>query len=62
MDDLQPDQLMVSPRKAEQMLGISKATVYVLLKNGSLQSRKVGKARRISVESIRQYAAAGTAE
>jgi excisionase family DNA binding protein len=53
--------LVVAPRKAAELLGIGQVSVFKLLKDGSLQSVKIGKSRRISVESIKRLAAEGTA-
>jgi excisionase family DNA binding protein len=45
--------LVVSPRRAEQLLGISKTTLYELLGRGELESFTLGKSRKITVASIR---------
>jgi excisionase family DNA binding protein len=52
--------VVVSPRRAQQMLGVGTTTLFKLLKTGELQSVKIGKSRRISVASIRKLAEAGT--
>jgi len=44
--------LLVSPRRAEQMLGISHKKLYDLLNAGELESLRIGNARRITVASI----------
>lgn len=44
---------MVSPRRAEQLLGISKTTLYELLGRGELESFTLGKSRKITLVSIR---------
>jgi excisionase family DNA binding protein len=51
------EQLVVRPADAERMLGCSHFTLYKLLGNGELKSFKLGKARRITVESIKAYIA-----
>ena len=45
--------LVVSPRAAEQLLGISKTTLYELLYSGELESFTIGKSRKITCASIR---------
>lgn len=45
--------LVVSPRRAEQLLGISKTTLYELLNRGELESFTLGKSRKITLASIR---------
>jgi excisionase family DNA binding protein len=54
MAELEP--IAVSPRAACQMLGISTATLYQLMRAGSLRSFTIGRARRIFLDSIRSYA------
>jgi excisionase family DNA binding protein len=44
--------LLVAPRRAEQMLGISHKKLYDLLNAGELDSLRIGGARRITVASI----------
>jgi excisionase family DNA binding protein len=51
------EQLVVRPADAERMLGCSHFTLYKLLGSGELKSFKLGKARRITVESIKAYIA-----
>jgi len=49
--------LVVSPRRAQQMLDIGHSRLYELLSGGELRSFKDGKSRKIVVESIRDYVA-----
>jgi hypothetical protein len=49
--------LVVSPRRAQQMLDIGHSRLYELLSQGELQSFKDGKSRKISVASIRDFVA-----
>jgi excisionase family DNA binding protein len=44
--------LVVPPKAAWRMLGVSNSTGYKLLAAGELQSVKLGRARRITVASI----------
>jgi excisionase family DNA binding protein len=50
--DLEP--FGVSPRKACVLLDIGNTRLYQLIGNGELESYKEGKARRITMASIRQ--------
>lgn len=52
--------LLVSPERAGELLGLSRATVYVLMGRGELVSVKIGGARRITVASV-EAIASGTA-
>ena len=49
--------LAVPPKDAWRLLGISNSTGYELLAAGELNSFRLGRARRITVESIRQLVA-----
>jgi hypothetical protein len=49
--------LVVSPRRAQEMLDIGHSRLYELLSAGELQSFKDGKSRKILVASIRNYVA-----
>jgi hypothetical protein len=54
---LADEPLVVSPRRAQQMLDIGHSRLYELLSDGELQSFKDGKSRKIVVASIRNYVA-----
>jgi excisionase family DNA binding protein len=47
--------LYVPPREAARLLGISRASLYVLLANGQVTARKYGTRTLVSVESLRAY-------
>ena len=49
--------LVVPPKVAWKMLGVSNSTGYELLAAGELDSIKFGRARRITVESIHRLIA-----
>jgi excisionase family DNA binding protein len=49
--DLEP--LAVSPRQARVLLGIGNTRLYQLIANGELVSYQEGRARRITMQSIR---------
>jgi excisionase family DNA binding protein len=47
-----PTRLLYSPAEAEQLLGVSHATLYRLIKSRRLDARKVGSSTRITAQSI----------
>jgi excisionase family DNA binding protein len=47
--------IVVSVRKARQLLDLSHHQIYRLINRGELQSAKFGRARRITVASIQDY-------
>src|SRR6516162_3530059 len=49
----QLEPLAVSPRQACLLLGVGNTRLYQLIGNGELQSYREGRARRITLESIR---------
>jgi hypothetical protein len=51
------ERLVVSPRRAALMLDCGVTRVYEMMNDGKLQSFKDGAARKITVESLRQYVA-----
>jgi hypothetical protein len=51
------ERLVVSPRRAQQMLDIGHSRLYELLSGGELQSFEDGKRRKIVVASIRDFVA-----
>ncbi len=51
------ERLLVRPRDAWQMLGCGNTRGYALLKAGELKSFLDGSARKITVESIKDYIA-----
>jgi hypothetical protein len=53
----EPEPLAVPPKTAGNMLGFGLTRVYALMKAGELQSYVDGGARRILVDSIKQYIA-----
>jgi excisionase family DNA binding protein len=61
-----PDQLraiparnLYSPSEAEQLLGVSHATIYRLLRDGKLTAIKIGSRTGITAESIERLCAEG---
>ena len=51
------DPILVSPREAARLLGVSRSQVYRLLTSGELTAHKLGRRTLIDVESIRTYGA-----
>jgi excisionase family DNA binding protein len=51
------ERLVVAPKVAWRMLGVSNSTGYKLLAAGELKSVKFGRARRITVASIHELIA-----
>jgi hypothetical protein len=49
--------IVVSPRRARQMLDVGNTRIYELLKEHKLESYLDGRSRKITVESIRRYIA-----
>jgi hypothetical protein len=49
--------LVVSPRRARQLLDVGNTRLYQLLNDHKLQSYLDGRSRKITVESIRRYVA-----
>ena len=54
-----PDQLplFLTVPMAAELLGVSRATVYRLIKAGDIESRRVGRLRRITREALLKFAA-----
>ena len=51
--------MSVRPVEAAELLGVSRDTVYVLLRSGQLRSLKVGRARLIPVSSLEEFLTGG---
>lgn len=49
------DKLLVSPEEAAEALGIGRSTVYDLMRLRLLPSVRIGRARRIPTDALRQY-------
>jgi hypothetical protein len=54
--------LVVSPRRAQQMLDIGHSRLYELIAAGELATFKDGRSRKITVSSIKDYVARKLAE
>ena len=51
------DKLLLTPEEAADVLGLSRSTVYDLIRLGELTSVKIGKARRVPIEACREFVA-----
>jgi len=49
------EKLLVSPEEAAECLGVGRSTVYDLMRARVLPSVKIGRARRIPVQALREY-------
>jgi excisionase family DNA binding protein len=49
------EQLLYRPKEAAQALGISRATLYDLMRSGRLRSVKDGGKRFITLDALRDY-------
>ena len=47
------DPELVDPREASRLLSLGKTKTFELIRNGTLESVKIGKARRVRLRSIR---------
>lgn len=56
-----PDRLLVSPSEAGHLLDVSRQSIYTLIAHGELDSVKIGRHRKVTLESIERLAAVGTA-
>lgn len=56
-DDPDPKTLLVPFDRGCEILGCSRATGYRLLARGLIDARKIGSATKLTMESLRRYAA-----
>ena len=49
------DKLLLTPSAAAEVLSVSRTTLYVMLQRGELESLKVGAARRIPADALRDW-------
>jgi excisionase family DNA binding protein len=49
------EKLLLTPEEAAEALNISRSTLYDLIRLRAIKSVKIGKARRIPAEAMRQY-------
>ena len=46
---------LYSPTEAAEAMGISRSTIYALMRDGSLSSMKIGGSRKIADQQISDY-------
>lgn len=56
-----PPRVLLTVEEAAQQLGIGRSMAFRLIRNGELQSVRIGRLRRVSTSAIADYAAALTA-
>jgi excisionase family DNA binding protein len=49
------EKLLLTPEEAAEVLGLSRCTVYDLIRLRAIVSVKIGRARRIPAAAVRQY-------
>ena len=49
------EKLLLTPEETAEALNIGRSTVFEMLRRRELESVKIGKARRIPVEVVRDY-------
>jgi excisionase family DNA binding protein len=49
------EKLLLTPEEAAELLSVGRTTVYDLIRLGALASVKIGKARRVPADAVRQY-------
>ncbi len=52
---MSPDPIAVSPAEAATLLGVSRKTIYVLCDDKEIDSHYIGRLRRVSYQSLRDY-------
>jgi len=50
------ERVLLTPEEAAESLKIGRCKVYDLIRNGDLESIKIGRLRRIPVDSVRCFA------
>lgn len=52
------ERVLLRPEEAAQALGVSRTTVFELMRSGELRSVKIGAARRVSATALAEFVAA----
>jgi excisionase family DNA binding protein len=52
------ERVLLRPEEAAKALGVSRTTVFELIRSGALRSVKIGAARRVSATALADYVAA----
>jgi excisionase family DNA binding protein len=57
MSESRVDRVLLRPEEVAQALGVSRTTVFELIRVGALRSVKIGAARRVSATALAEYVA-----
>lgn len=52
---MNPEPLLLTPEQAADLLGLGRTQTFALIKDGSLESVKIGRSRRIPREALAEY-------
>jgi excisionase family DNA binding protein len=52
--------LLIAPKKVQELLDVSRPTVERWIADGKLESVKIGRARRVRLDSVMRLAETGT--
>jgi excisionase family DNA binding protein len=58
MGEMRVERVLLRPEEAAQALGVSRTTVFELMRSGALRSVKIGAARRVSATALAEFVAA----
>jgi excisionase family DNA binding protein len=57
MSESRVDRVLLRPEEVAHALGVSRTTVFELIRVGALRSVKIGSARRVSATALAEYVA-----
>jgi excisionase family DNA binding protein len=58
MGETRVERVLLRPEEAARALGVSRTTVFELMRSGALRSVKIGAARRVSATALAEFVAA----
>jgi excisionase family DNA binding protein len=58
MGEMRVERVLLRPDEAAKALGVSRTTVFELMRSGALRSVKIGAARRVSATALAEFVAA----
>ena len=58
MGETRVERVLLRPEEAAKALGVSRTTVFELMRSGALRSVKIGAARRVSATALVEFVAA----
>lgn len=56
-ETLEVGRVLLRPEEAARSLGVSRTTVFELMRSGALRSVKIGAARRVSATALAEFVA-----